>query len=364
MVNLKLFLMSVSLTAFHNPLFASNLYASEEESNVRELSASPSFHTNRFEEIPQVYEQAYKLSPKEVNDFFETGYVVIKGFFAAEEVKKSLEGAAYLQEKAIHIFKAIKKMLPLISLGTLPVTGRIEEDETPFYINKIDAKGSYHIEWNGTQFVIGKAKDQTQIQRIVWAGAARPDLLKISRQEKLLTIVAQLLGADKADHLINQLHYKLPHDGVKFDWHQDIKNRRQLDENWTDVNGSGSFVQTIIALQDMGPSLNNGPLMVVPGLPKEGDLFLDNIKDPDELKRMARIEQAVPLTLKAGDMVLMHPLLIHGSEPNKSSFSRLVLINGFAYPGANTLPYPGKGSCEEITLPQFIDIALEKEKFK
>lgn len=38
----------------------------------------------------------------------------------------------------------------------------------------------------GTQFVVDKIDDYVKISRIVWAGAAEPELLTISRQPKLM----------------------------------------------------------------------------------------------------------------------------------------------------------------------------------
>jgi hypothetical protein len=38
------------------------------------------------------------------------------------------------------------------------------------------------------------------------------------------------------------------------------------------------------------------------------------------------------------------PYAIHGSTPNESAVPRRVLINGYAYPGANGRVYPGEGS--------------------
>jgi hypothetical protein len=38
------------------------------------------------------------------------------------------------------------------------------------------------------------------------------------------------------------------------------------------------------------------------------------------------------------------PYAVHGSTSNESKYSRRVLINGYAYPGANGRVYPGEGS--------------------
>lgn len=200
----------------------------------------------------------------------------------------------------------------------------------------------------GTQFVIDKKGSQLQIHRIVWAGAAEPQLLALARQAKLLVPVAQILESDHADQLINQLHYKMPNDGVLFSWHQDVKNRRTFDPQWQDVNKKGSFVQTIIAIDAMHE--DNGAINYVPASHLRGDLHLEAITDMTELRKVAELDKAVPLVLNPGDIVFMHPYLVHGSEANSSNEPRRIFINGFAYPGANKSPYPGTGSAENITL--------------
>jgi ectoine hydroxylase-related dioxygenase (phytanoyl-CoA dioxygenase family) len=205
----------------------------------------------------------------------------------------------------------------------------------------------------GTQFVIDKIEDIVQISRIVWAGAAEPELLNISRQDKLLRPVSQLLGSKEADQLINQLHYKLPHDKLNFYWHQDVHNRRNFDPEWQDLNGKGSFVQSFIAIDPM--SIENGTIFILPQSVKYGEISQHVFHD--RLATILTSEKIIPLLLNPGDVVLMHPYLIHGSFPNESEKSRIILINGFAYPGANTKAYPGVGCADRIKLvDELIDI--------
>jgi len=254
------------------------------------------------------------LSPEQIDYFSENGYLILAQFFSPEEIKRLSSIADHLQAKAEELSKK--------------QTGKV-----------------LHL---GTQFVIDKINAKTQIHRIVWAGAAEHELLNLARQPKLLIPVAQLLDSDTADHLINQLHYKLPQDGVDFAWHQDIKNRRTFDPNWKDINGKGSFVQVIIAIDAM--KIENGTIFFVPQSHKSGDLFLDKIADEKELARIAHLDLAVPYLLEPGDVLFMHPYLVHGSFANNSTEPRRIFINGFSYPGANTGIYPGEGSSQRIRL--------------
>lgn len=254
------------------------------------------------------------LSQSQLDQYNAEGLLVIHGFFTKEEVKQVSQCADRLQKEA--------------EVLSLQQTGKVMH--------------------KGTQFVIDRSNDKIKIHRIVWAGAAEPQLLKLARQTKLLEPVAQILESDQADQLINQLHYKLPNDGVKFGWHQDVKNRRTFDPNWEDLNHKGSFVQTIIAIDPN--TAENGCMYYVPKSHIRGDLFLDKIIDPEELQIVGELDKAVPLNLKPGDIVFMHPYLVHGSEPNNSTKPRRIFINGFSYPGANKQPYPGEGSAQRISL--------------
>ena len=253
-------------------------------------------------------EQNFSLSEQQIEIFFDEGYLIIQNHFKEEEIKIIADKANAL-------------------IG-------VAEELAQHSSGKVMSKG--------TQFVIDKVNNTVQISRIVWAGAAEPELLKISRQDKLLLPIAQLLNSNEADHLINQLHYKLPHDGVHFTWHQDIYHRLNYDENWQDLNGKGSFVQSFIAIDRM--TVKNGAIFIVTMSNKYGAI------PRQDLEKQINFNSAIPLLLNPGDLVFIHPYLVHGSFPNESEESRLLLVNGFSYPGANIKKYPGIGSAERIHL--------------
>jgi len=202
----------------------------------------------------------------------------------------------------------------------------------------------------GSQFVLqplmdggsGSPRDRVRINRIVWCGAAEPVLSEFGRDHRLLEMVRGALGSDEMHQLINQAHFKFPGDGVEFPWHQDSSHRRYGQGEWTDVNGSGSFVQTVTAIDDLTP--DNGTLQLIPGSSQLGHveraarqpgwLPTDRI-DPDT---------AVAVTMSAGSVLLMGPYTFHRSLPNRGQRPRRVFINGFAYPGANSRVYPGEGA--------------------
>jgi hypothetical protein len=125
-----------------------------------------------------------------------------------------------------------------------------------------------------------------------------------------------------------------------------VHNRRNFDPNWQDLNGKGSFVQSIIAIDPM--TVENGPILMVNQSVKYGEIPRNIFKN--QLNEIMALNEIIPLLLNPGDVAFMHPYLIHGSFPNESEQSRIILINGFAYPGANIKAYPVAGSAEEIIL--------------
>ena len=96
-------------------------------------------------------------------------------------------------------------------------------------------------------------------------------------------------------------------------------------------------MQTLLALDDM--TLENGPIMLIPGSHKSGRIDFES--RPYEIPSS---EKPVAAVVPAGSALFFGPYTVHGSFPNHSKDARRVLINGFAYPGANSRVYPGEGS--------------------
>jgi ectoine hydroxylase-related dioxygenase (phytanoyl-CoA dioxygenase family) len=237
------------------------------------------------------------LSQAQIDEFYDAGYLVLPDVFKAPEIREI--GAAFdrLRDTAVKLTEP--KMI------------------------------------DGAYFVV----HDHRINRIVWCGAAEPVLLAYGADARLTAPSGQLLGSPEMDQLICQAHFKLPEDGVGFGWHQDSDHRRYGTEVWKDVNGRGSFVQTLLAVDDMNEE--NGPLMVVPGSGREGHRYLKDHPAPLDPLFDAR---ALPVLMGPGSVLLLGPYTVHGSKPNRSAQARRVFINGYAYPGANSRVYPGEGA--------------------
>ncbi len=244
---------------------------------------------------------SFVLGAAEISEFFDTGYVVLRRVFEPGEVSAMVRGFERLEARA----------------QTLAETALAD----------------------GSLFVLERKPDRSlRIERIVWCGGAEPELGRLGRTKQLTVPAMQLLGGPEMDQLINQAHIKNPGDGLSFHFHQDSYHRRYGTDLFRDVNGRGSFVQTITAIDPMAP--DNGGLWVVPKSHLLGHIPTSDGHLPDGSFDAAA---AVPVVLAAGDAVLFSPFTVHGSGLNSGTTPRRVLINGFACPGANRRVYPGAG---------------------
>ncbi|PCI93156.1 hypothetical protein COB11_05800 [Candidatus Aerophobetes bacterium] len=123
---------------------------------------------------------------------------------------------------------------------------------------------------------------------------------------------------------------KVPDDGVAFVKHRDIRYRKQFDSAWEDVGGNGSYAVCIVAIDPM--SKENGGLVIdKKSYPKQHGCDIE------------------ALSMQPGDMLFMHPELLHWSEANFSSVTCRVLLAGYCVYGANHRNYPGDCT-NDITL--------------
>jgi ectoine hydroxylase len=254
------------------------------------------------------------LSEEKTREFFEQGWTVVPGLFSIDEMRTARQAFERLYQAAQRL--------------------RTTQD------------------YDGAYFVLdAPPAGDVIVKRVVWAGGAEPDLLTLSADSRLVEPALQLLDSDRCEQLLCQAHFKMPGDGVSFDWHQDVQHRDKGPGTWRDLNGRGSYVQTIMLIDDM--TEHNGPLKFIPrsAVNGEGQTRLSNDSydysrpmTPGATPALFDESQAVTVTGMAGSVLFFGPYAIHGSTSNDSSVPRRVLINGYAYPGANGRVYPGRGS--------------------
>lgn len=256
-----------------------------------------------------------QLSADDIRRYYDDGYLILEGLFSREEVQDMAEATERLRA----VGREIAASLP----------------------DEVDGAAEQKIEHAGSQFVFGGTNGSRRLLRVVWAGGCEPAFLECGRDPRLTSVVGQILGSFEAVHLLNQLHAKYPHDGLEFEPHQDSEHRRYGTPEWHDVDGRGSYVQTVVAIDDT--TLDNGPLIFYPGSGRQGHL------DPASVRREYR-GPGVPALLKAGDAAFFGPYVVHRSAENIGAAPRRIAINGFALPGANARSYFGSGTGVPIGL--------------
>ena len=135
-------------------------------------------------------------------------------------------------------------------------------------------------------------------------------------------MAAALLGPD-VKFLQCKINLKLPGTATRVDYHQDFSYVPYTNDD---------ALTALVMLDDM--TRENGCLMVVPGSHREGQVSL--WQDGRYTGKVSAEKEAecrrrsVPITGKAGDVCLMHTLLLHGSEPNASKAPRRLFICGYS----------------------------------
>ena len=262
-----------------------------------------------------------KLAAAQIREFFEQGWTLVPGLFTAGEMATARRALERLYESAQRLRTT-------------------QEHEGAYFVLEAPPVGDVIV------------------KRVVWAGGAEPDLLDLSADPRLVAPALDLLGSDACEQLLCQAHFKMPGDGVSFDWHQDVQHRDKGPGTWRDLNGRGSYVQTIMLIDDMTAA--NGPLKFIPRSAVQGDpqarLSLESYDYNTPMTAGAKplpfdVTQAVTVTGSAGSVLFFGPYAIHGSTSNGSTVPRRILINGYAYPGANGRVYPGRGSGRTLRRP-------------
>jgi ectoine hydroxylase-related dioxygenase (phytanoyl-CoA dioxygenase family) len=181
-----------------------------------------------------------------------------------------------------------------------------------------------------------------------------PLLDEVTHHPKILDAVQSLIG----EHILvcgTTLFIKNPHEKGFVSYHQDAKYIGLEPHNW---------VTAWIAITDSNE--HNGCMRMWSGSHK------DNLKDHDQMFNEGNLltrgqtvnnvpgEETTPLILKAGQMSLHHPTVVHGSDLNKSNDRRIGFVIQ-SYIGTNVKQVIGKNS---VQLARGVDNYNFHEKIK
>jgi ectoine hydroxylase-related dioxygenase (phytanoyl-CoA dioxygenase family) len=237
------------------------------------------------------------LTPDEIKDFHSQGYLIKKGCIEPSLVQR-LDGLTG---------QVITKIATEVLQAKYPCS--LDQQIT-------------HI--NGSQVVFKKHSDrEMSILRVVGCGGIEPLFLQTLRSHKMVMSFFELLGCTELEHLICQFHPKQPKDGVAFVKHRDIQYRKAFDPEWKDTLGNGSYAICILAIDPMSS--------------ENGGLYVDKKSYPKPQEGT----DVVSLSMEPGDLLFMHPEILHWSEENRSEVSRRALLTGFCAWGSNHKTYPG-----------------------
>ena len=272
-----------------------------------------------------------------VLSFFTVNAVEIQGFLTAEDIALFYKQGYLLKPQAL----SLVEMKQLNEDITTVIDRAIEEIQHSKDLTFSEDDQIIYID--GSRVVCKRRPDQSiSIARINGCGGMQPALLATMRSEKMLRTFFELLGTNDLEHLICQIHPKLPGDGIVYRKHRDIQYRKSFDPDWQDILGNGSYAICIIPVERMTP--------------ENGGLWIDrnNYPEPQGLE-----EDLIWLHTEPGDLLFMHPHLYHGSGPNLSpNTSRKMLLTGFCAFGANHKLYPGAYVNTRFTLTEKGQISM------
>lgn len=192
------------------------------------------------------------------------------------------------------------------------------------------------------------------VSRDVTGGKTVRRLLGVSMRDRLVadwatgpllaTPIKQLLGDDarmsQAHH--NCIMTKEPQFSSLTGWHRDSRYwhfaRAELVSAWLALGHE---------------TVENGCLLVIPGSHrvdvKPEQLDSAQFLRPDHPDNQALLQQAVPVPLQAGDVLLFSSNLFHAAGRNQTSQTKYSMV--FTYRAADNLPEPGTRSASLPELP-------------
>lgn len=156
--------------------------------------------------------------------------------------------------------------------------------------------------------------------------------------DTLVGAVADLLGTSVEYHH-TMLHAKGPEMGTPFPMHQDYPFY---------AHAGPEYIDALLHIDDT--SVENGCLKFLPGSHKLGPLdHIGRVESKDTRPHLPvdkyRLQDAIPVPAKAGDVVFMSYLTIHGSDPNRTDGWRRLVRTGYRDPHNKQLgghnPGPG-----------------------
>jgi len=249
------------------------------------------------------------LSNEQLQEFDQNGFLILRGFANKEKCD------AILNVAKAHLKHKIE-----------PIETEVGYDEK-----------SKEYRTNVTDY---SAKESGTTVRRLRQVYSRDILFKEWMEDENIRPVLQQILNDQV--VITTSHHnsimtKMPHRSTETKWHQDRRYWRYSDDN---------LVSIWLALDD--EYSENGVLEFIPGshrMSLSPDLFDEKeYFREDNRKNISLIEKKVSTTLKKGDVVLFHSLLLHRANKNSTDKPKISFV--YTVKGASTKVISGTRSAE------------------
>ena len=136
-------------------------------------------------------------------------------------------------------------------------------------------------------------------------------------------IYRELFGSEVDTHY-DSLVFKHPYkDSAPVLWHQDA------------AYGAFKVPHSIMCWTTLTPAtVRNGCLWVIPGSHKHGQILHNYFNNHRQLEasKLPEVSKAIPIEMDAGQILVIHNLLLHTSKHNTSSQARIAYAAGFMPP--------------------------------
>jgi phytanoyl-CoA hydroxylase len=176
---------------------------------------------------------------------------------------------------------------------------------------------------------------QRRIKQLMHAEVISPALNRMVRSDEVLDVIEALMGPDICFYHCKLL-MKAAREGTVTPWHQDYGY-------WAAEDNRPLMINCMMQID--ASTAENGCLQMVPGSHKKGLMKHDRKNQPFGVFLpgyfQARPDAAlIPLT--AGSAVFFGPLIIHGSDANRSDRDRRAVTIAYNVTGN------GRGRCREV----------------
>ena len=154
---------------------------------------------------------------------------------------------------------------------------------------------------------------------IFFPSVANEYINNIRIDERMADIVRFFIG-DDVKQINNQIYFREAGDQDTFAWHRDTIFR---EGHIFDSNLATDYLQTIIAVDAITD--DNSPVEFI-----EGSQHWESFPKPHNLRHFIRGEyKGTKYKANKGDVSIWSVRIVHGSERNTSSTSRMTYMNGF-----------------------------------